>query len=394
MQNKWTIRHQSLSANTTAPSASYPFYVEGKLWMLDSPNEWAVANGRLYVWPADGLSPEGRVWVSSQSDSISASGVSSAVSDLTSLGINANNSSGIIIDSVQVFGASDGISANNSTNLQVLNTDVTNSFRDGIFASGSKGLSIRNSTFQNSGRNGIGGWYSSAAIIAGNVVSTSGFVAGMPRATQGGIFFGYTSTNILIDSNKVSNSGYNGITAHISSTVKNNTVDGACSTLADGGGIYTNGRTSGVALKLRIEGNVVSNVSLDGSKGIYLDDESSYVTVVGNTVFNTRTGLFIHDGHDNIITSNQFRSNINHHLAMATTASNNKVTNNMFNSTRGELTYALEGSTDLTTFGSFDFNTYASTDVSRFASAGGIKSYSSWKTFMKQDANSTMNGVP
>src|SRR5690606_2851259 len=45
-----------------APSGAVPFYVEGKLWMLDEPGEWALSNGRLYVWVADGGSPAGRTW--------------------------------------------------------------------------------------------------------------------------------------------------------------------------------------------------------------------------------------------------------------------------------------------------------------------------------------------
>ncbi|MDB5763402.1 MAG: right-handed parallel beta-helix repeat-containing protein, partial [Herminiimonas sp.] len=60
LANQSVIQSQTISGN--AVSASTKFYVEGKLWMLDNPGEWAVSNGRIYLWAPDGQSPEGRAW--------------------------------------------------------------------------------------------------------------------------------------------------------------------------------------------------------------------------------------------------------------------------------------------------------------------------------------------
>ena len=37
------------------------FYLEGKLWMLNSPGEWAWSDHKLYIWMPDGQTPSGRV---------------------------------------------------------------------------------------------------------------------------------------------------------------------------------------------------------------------------------------------------------------------------------------------------------------------------------------------
>ena len=109
--------------------------------MLDSAGEWAVKDGRLYLWAPDGLSPEGRAWASPNAN-----------------GINADKSIRITVDGVRIFGAVDGISADTSTDLHVLNSRIINSARDGIWASAGTGLHVDKLHVRNSRRVGIDGW--------------------------------------------------------------------------------------------------------------------------------------------------------------------------------------------------------------------------------------------
>lgn len=360
-----------------AVSTAFPFYLEGKLWMLDAPGEWAVSNGHLYVWTPDGASPEGRVWAAA-----------------AKVGINADKSSGVTIDSVRVFSASDGISGAYSSNLHIRNAEILNSSRDGIYATDASGLVVERNLVSNSVRNGIGGWYNNhGALIIDNTIAGSGTV-GMPKPTQAGVFFGNTSKNTRIDGNRVTDSASNGITAYVGSIISRNIVDRACTVLTDGGGIYTNGRTAGyVPLNLRIEGNTVKNVLLDGAKGIYLDDAASYVTVTGNNVSAAPTGLFIHDGSNNTVVNNTFFSNVKNHVALAGNhVRGNKIVHNVFKSTRGELAFQLEGGKP-ETFGEFDNNTYLA-DRENFARVGKPMGYYKWKKLMRQDVNSTINRLP
>jgi parallel beta-helix repeat protein len=382
LDNQSVIKSSTLTSNSV--SVGKPFYVEGKLWMLDAPGEWAVQNGRLYVWSADGTSPEGKVWASSSAN-----------------GINADNSSGITVDGVTIFSATDGISADTSTNLKVLNTDITNSYRDGIWASGSKGLQVSSSTIANSRRNGIDGWYSvNGATISNTSVSNTGMV-GMPSTTDAGIMFADGGTN-RIDNVRVTNSGYHGISVlHNNNTnVLNSAVDVACVRLTDCGGIYTGARDQ-VALNLLIEGNTVTNVKGTEGIGIYLDDFATGVTVNKNTVSNNTRGMLLHNAFNNVISNNTISSSTVTHLMLTQDSGNirnNKVTYNKFNSTNGEWNYNMETGSNLKTFMSADYNTYTSSDVNAFQrywdghSSGVTQSYTAWKSWSGFDAHSTING--
>lgn len=382
LDNQSVIKTQALTSNSV--STAKPFYVEGKLWMLDAPGEWAVQNGRLYIWSADGQSPEGKVWAAASGN-----------------GINADKSSGITVDGVSILAATDGISAENATSLKVSNTDINNSGRDGIWAGGSNGLQVNNSNVSNSRRNGIDGWYSvNGAVITNSTVSNTGMV-GMPSATDAGIMFGDGGTN-RIDNVRVTNSGYHGISVlhNRNTNLTNSVVDVACARLTDCAGIYTGARDQ-LPLTLLIEGNTVSNVKGTEGIGIYLDDFANGVTVNKNTVTGNTRGLVLHNAFNNVISNNTLGSNAITHMTLGQDSGNirnNKVTYNKFNSTNGEQNYNMETGTNLKTFISADYNTYTSTDVNVFSrywdgkSAGVTQSYTSWKAWSGLDAHSTMNG--
>ena len=383
LDNQSVIKTQALTSNSV--STAKPFYVEGKLWMLDAPGEWAVQNGRLYIWSADGQSPEGKVWAAANAN-----------------GVNANNSSGITIDGVSIFLANDGISADTSTNLKVLNTDINNSGRDGIWASGSKGLQVNLSTVSNSRRNGIDGWYSvNGAVVTNSTVSNTGMV-GMPSGTDAGIMFGDGGTN-RIDNVRVTNSGYHGISVlhNRNTNLTNSVVDVACVRLTDCAGIYTGARDQ-LPLTLLIEGNTVTNVKGTEGIGIYLDDFANGVTVNKNTVTNNTRGVVLHNAFNNVISNNTIGSSAVTNMGFGQDSGNirnNKVTYNKFNSANGELTYNMETGSNMKTFITADYNTYTSTNVNEFSrywdgrSSGVTQSYTSWKVWSGgQDAHSTMNG--
>lgn len=383
-ENDSVITSQPLKDNSVA--TSLPFYVEGKLWMLDTPGEWAVSNGRLYVWAPDGLSPEGRVWAAPDSN-----------------GIDADNSKNITIDGVRIFAAHHGVSANTSSALHVLDSEIINSVEDGIWASGSTGLRVDKTHVLNARRNGIDGWYwVTGATVTNSHVTNTGTV-GMPSPTGAGIFFGDGSDN-RIDNVSVTNSGYHGISVlhNRNTTLSNSVIDTSCVTLTDCGGIYTGARDK-LPLNLRIECNTVKHVGGTQGIAIYLDDFSNGVTVTKNTISNSTHGMVVHNGFDDVITYNTFTSNEVIHLGFGQdsgTIHNVQVTNNTFHSTNGEQTFNLQTGQNLKTFATYDYNVYTSTNPSVFgriwdgSSPGVTFGYADWKGYMGQDAHSTMNGVP
>ncbi|TFW33774.1 hypothetical protein E4O92_05445 [Massilia horti] len=383
LDNQSVIKTNTLTSNSV--DTSKPFYVEGKLWMLDTAGEWAVSGGRLYVWAPDGQSPEGRVWAAANAN-----------------GINADNSSGITIDSVKIFSAFNGISANTSSNLKVLNTEISNSAQDGIWASGSNGLTVSNSSVTNTRRNGIDGWYSvNGANISNTTVSNTGTV-GMPSTSDAGIMFGDGANN-TINNVSVTNSGYHGISVlhNRNTSVTNSTIDTACVYLNDCAGIYT-GSPDKAVLTLKIDGNTVTNIKASEGIGIYLDDSANGVTVNNNKVSNTTIAINLHNAFNNVITNNTVTSSGTVHMGFGQDISgqirNNQVTGNTFKSTNGEQTYNMQTGSNLKTFATWNNNTYTSTNTNVFAriwdgsSAGQTLSWSSWKSWSGQDGSSTMNG--
>ncbi|MDQ2820346.1 MAG: right-handed parallel beta-helix repeat-containing protein [Pseudomonadota bacterium] len=375
--NQSVIRTRTLAGNLF--SAAGPFYVEGKLWMLDIPGEWAVRKGRLYVWAPDGRSPEGRAWAAPDAN-----------------GIDADDSTGIVIDGVTIFSASDGISAHGASRLTVRNTTIIDSYRDGIWASGSDGLQVQGSSILNARRNGIDGWYGiNGAVITASRVSNTGMV-GMPSASDAAIMFGAGANN-RIEQVRISNSAYHGINImqNRHTSLRASVIETACVRLTDCGAIYTSARDR-QPLDQLIESNTVRNTRGREAIGIYLDDYANGVTVRANTLVNNERALVIHDGYNNVISGNTFASSAVLHIGLSQSAGrihHVRITGNTFQSAGGEQTFNLEGA-NYRRFATYDDNIYISHPWAVFSrawdgrSAAIDTSYQGWKRLMQQDKHS------
>jgi parallel beta-helix repeat protein len=364
-----------------ALGAAASFYVEGKLWMLDEPGEWAVSGGRLYVWAADGKSPEGRVWAAPDSHAIEAS-----------------SSSGVTINNVRLFGAANGINANNAVNLKVTNTEIANSSENGIVNTGGSGLTVDASTIRNSRHDAIiVKWGGGNESITNSTIDASG-VLGMPTNARGAINLTLGS-GPTVAGNRITNSGYIGIRVFRNAAVTDNTVDAACQVLSDCGAVYL-AAPDKLPLNTRITGNTISNTSPGQrlSWGLQMDDHANAVTVSGNTFAGNANGMMIFDGSGNTITGNNFGTSTLAHIQMAedgTTPSvrNNSVTGNSFVTRNAEETYRVSsdiGVASVAQFGTYNNNTYASS-ASIFANFNGAAvNFAQWKSSTRQDAASTL----
>jgi parallel beta-helix repeat protein len=356
------------------------FYVQGKLWMLDEPGEWAISNGRLYVWTADGQSPEGRAWASPDKH-----------------GIDAANSSGISVDGVSIYGAANGINAPDASKLKVTNTAIANSSGNGIMNSGGSGLFVDGSSVRNSRHDGIVvKWGGGGETISNSMVDASGTI-GMPVNAHAGISL-TVSDGANIANNSVTNSAYIGIRFYRNATVSGNTIDNACLVLTDCGGVYALARDQ-ISLNARVEGNTIRNVGQSQrlAWGIFLDDYANGVTVANNAVSGSGNGMMIHNGFNNTITGNAFSASRQAHIQMAEggTASvrNNVVSGNSFTSVSGEETYRISsdlGTSSVSQFGTYSGNIYKSSSPV-FANFNGEQiSYAQWQSRTGQDGTSTM----
>lgn len=354
-----------------ALSGTPPFYVEGKLWMLDEPGEWAYANGRLYVWTPDGASPEGRFWASPDSPAIAA-----------------GNASDIRIDGVRLFGAANAIDAVGAAGLRVTGSEIVDSSENGIVNSGGSGLVVDSTTIRNTRHDGvIVKWGGAGTSITQSVIDASG-ILGMPTNARAAIAL-TAGDGVTLSGNRVTNSGYIGMRFFRNATVTNNVVDAACKVMSDCGGMYVSAPDQ-QPLNTVISGNTVSNTSPGQrlSWGLQMDDHANAVTVSGNQFSGNANALMNFDGFNNVISANRFDASSGAHIQMAEDGStpsvrNNSVSGNYFITRDAQETYRLSsdmGAASVSQFASYGNNTYA-TASSVFANFNGSPySYSQWQS--------------
>lgn len=396
-QHEWAIEARritgysgnTISFTSTGNPAYYDFaatqpvkfYVEGKLWMLDEADEWAVSDGKLYLWTPDGQSPEGRTWASPNT-----------------AGIDATNSSGISVDGVRIYGASNGIAAQGARNLRVANTEIVNSSENGILNTGGSGLNADRIAVRNTRHNAIVvRWGGGSEVIRNSTFDSTGNL-GMPTNSYGAVTL-TLATGSTVSDNSISNSGYIGMRVFQNATVSRNTIEGACQVMSDCGGIYASSENQ-QPLNTRIEDNVIKNTSPGKrlSWGLQLDDANT-VTVTGNTFSGNDNGIMLFNSSNIGIAENRFESNVQAHIQMAESRNsgvrNNSVTNNSFVSVSGEETYRTSsdmGSASVTQFSSYGGNSYRHSS-GHFANFNGeALSFTQWKSRTGQDGSSTYTG--
>ncbi|KRB85197.1 right-handed parallel beta-helix repeat-containing protein [Noviherbaspirillum sp. Root189] len=358
------------------------FYVEGKLWMLDEPGEWAVSNGRLYVWTPDGQSPEGRIWASPDKDAIDAS-----------------SSRNVTVQNVSIFGAANGINGLNASTLSAHAVRIENSSGNGILYSGGTGLTVDGAIIRNSKHDAIAvKWGGGGEIIGNSLIDASGTVS-MPTNAHAAINL-TGGSGAVVQNNRVTNSGYIGIRVFRNARVSGNTVDGACKVLTDCGGIFTSAPDK-LALNTTIENNVIRNVAVNQrlAWGIYLGDFANGTTVSGNHVSANANGMEILNGFDNVIKDNTFTQSTQAHVQIveagtAAVVKNNAFSGNNFSTSGKQENYRISsdlGTSAVTRFGSYSANAYTSSS-SIFANFNGeALNFTQWKTRTGQDSNSTLN---
>lgn len=343
------------------------FYVEGKRWMLDSPGEWAWEDGRLYVWPEDGESPEGRTWASPRARAI-----------------DANGSRNVRIGGLRIFGATLGIDGTDSRNLQVSDADIENSGEEAMLAG--TGTRVRRLHVKGSVQNGV----RANDDVRDVAISDSRFdevgMLGMPRRSKGAIVF-EQSRNVIVQRNRITGAGYIGIRVFRDALVTDNVITRACLRLSDCGGIYTFARDR-EPLNVKIERNRVSELAGRSAYAIYLDDFANGVTVTGNQLVDNPGGLELHNGFDNEIIGNSFINSRYEHILFNETASfasisGNRVLRNRFVASGEVPVYRLwsrHGGANVARFAEFVGNRYKGVPV-QFADVegSGMLDFDRWR---------------
>jgi len=273
-----------------------------------------------------------------------------------------------------------------STGFTITNCSFNNAGQHGIYANVTTNLVVSNCNVQNTNSNGIVSRNQTRTIVTNDTLTNIGTLAGMgvpnDAASYEGIIVTGPNTGATITNNSIVNVGYNGIDFGGDNTIiKYNYVNNFELIKDDGGGIYTyagdvDSLTNHVGIQ--ITNNILLNtvgapagstgVFVGCASGIYMDDNTTGLTMTGNTIANCLTGVFFHHARNNILTGNTIFNNkyaevYFQHNGTKYTIKNNDVSNNIIYSlykTQATL-YFQSIVNDLTRFSTFSGNYYSNT---------------------------------
>ncbi|MGC4034414.1 MAG: PKD domain-containing protein [Chitinophagaceae bacterium] len=259
--------------------------------------------------------------------------------------------------------------------------------------------------------------------ITNNTITNTALVPGMGKNGDGQYIAIYNiRDNSLVQYNVIKNTGYIGIDFRGGAcTVANNLVDGFNMVKDDGSGIYTfTGATAQTFAQRYITNNIVlngggagagTNTTNSDAFGIYMDDNSSNVTMTGNTIANCgASGIFFHACHDvtatdntvfNCVTTGGYGQLLLTYPGAVSTLPVRNITftnNKIISKTASQLIgYLKTSETDLTLWGTWDNNYYcrplndaSATNTFSVTKGSGASTtnLAGWQSSSKLDANS------
>jgi len=260
------------------------FFIQNDIRTLDQQNEWYYNPSTKKISIYSTLQPS-NVKVSTVDDLLS---IGHAVHDINIVGIDF-----IGANSHAIYRWPFGSAAQRAYRISVSNCNVTFS-KIGIAIRG-KYITIDNNYVSDINGNGITVAYNNHCTVTNNIVNNIGLLHGMPDdyEANSGIDVNHIE-DAMIEYNRITNVRYDGINfsgqTTDSLTIKNNFIDNYCVLLGDGGGIYGSYHSHA-----KIIGNIVLNgvgpkvgtgQSFNTAVGIYLDSNTDYCEVSGNTVYN------------------------------------------------------------------------------------------------------------
>ena len=409
-KNHWTLDVGTISSNTATvinytdasiyqPLNNFGFFIQNSPSALDQNGEWYYNSTTKTIMMYLTAAPS--------NTSVQVSGNPYVV---TAYGFNYITFSGL-----SIMGANNNaFDVKNCNYFQIKNCTISHAGVNGINASINKYFSLTNSVVKNMNSNAVNVVSSFRATVSNDSVYNVGMRAGMGQSGNG-TYIGITvnGTSGLISQNVVTGTGYVAIDfTGDTITVQNNYITNFDATKDDGGAIYTyagkvDSNTNHYAL------NILNNIVLNSqgapsgtpgsvvgnATGIYLDDNSSGVTISGNTVANCITGLLLHQARNNVITGNTFYNNsiaqiFIQHNTVSFAIKNNIISNNIIYSTtkaqQNIYLLTMNLANDITRFATLSNNYYSPTidNIFPFNINSKLVNLQLWQNVYGKDAGS------
>lgn len=392
--NRWILdRHLILqhsgSSITYASGAEYEatnnygYFIQNHINALDQDGEWCYNASKKTI----------SIYLKSNPDNYNIE-----ISSAATL-VNIQNQSNIMFQNIIFKGSNlNTFLIANAQNININSCDLMFSGKNGIIASKTAKLKIENNTINYTNNNAIV-YQGFNAIIRNNIIKNTGIIAGMGQSGN----HNYEAINIkgscLAEYNTIDSTGYIPVKFQGDSiTIKNNFIKNFAMVKDDGGGIYTwtGANDNRIYKERKILQNIVINgtgateatsSSLPAVFGIYLDDNTSNVKVLNNTVSNCGTsGIYLHNTQNNLLQNNTVFNNAEQQLLLVhdnickdCPMQNNNILDNIFFS-KGETQSSSSIQTmydDIFKLGNFNRNYYSSPQGDDF-SINTIRRYS-WK---------------
>lgn len=292
----------------------YGYFIQNDLRTLDQLGEWYYGGGKFYMY-FGAANPTDYVIKVSTKDKI----------------IDINSRDYVTVKNIDFTGANVAAIATGysllTTNVSVLgcNFDFNNR---GVYGHLAPNMAVRYCTFKRNANMAIyQHWYSDGTYFGHNTIDSTALVIGSGKG-ESSWYAGiaayinyakhtYSSKNAIIEYNSVKNSGYMGIVfAGDTAICRYNFVDKYNLNKSDGGAIYYGGQATFTNVKIlnnTTTNGVISdellgtatNTAAWAAYNIYIDYNSSYVTIDGNTSANTvGAGIMIHMSDHVTVTNN------------------------------------------------------------------------------------------
>ncbi|MGE5318134.1 MAG: right-handed parallel beta-helix repeat-containing protein, partial [Chloroflexota bacterium] len=295
--------------------------------------------------------------------------------------IRLNAANYITIENLQFSGSvSITMDVNNCNRLTIRNIELNYSGENGLRLNGSNNVLFESNLINHTNNNAFIQTGCKDFMMRNNRILNTALIAGMGlggdddynAVTLGG-------TNMLAEYNTIDSVGYVGLRfSGDLITIKNNVISNFCITKDDGGGLYTWSQGTPINYSRKLIGNIITNAigapegtggNQVAAEGIYIDDRSANVDIIGNSVYQCgNNGIYIHNSnhiniHNNTIYDNGIQILMRHDNAAASfPITNCKIDSNVFVSRTADQLVAsyetIDKSISFPDLGTFDFNSY------------------------------------
>ncbi len=218
----------------------------------------------------------------------------------------------ITIENLVLKGSSgNSLQIDRSENIIIRNTEILQSGNSAVWAEKCKSTLFEDNKVMNANNNGVMFNECNSTVLRRNLIKNTGLNPAV--AVHGSTSFiglGIYGSKALMEYNRIDSTGYIGLRFDGDSMmVRHNVISNLCLVKDDGGGIYTWNGNSPARVEQKIIGNIVYNSIGAGcgtndtlsvsAEGIYIDDGSVNVDVIGNTIYKCgNNGLFIHNSYN------------------------------------------------------------------------------------------------